>query len=131
MFRKIMSATLAALLTLIPLGSKSAIAVDKSERQASRAEKVKATISKLGVGREARITVRLRDKTKLAGYISEVRDDSFTITDFKTGESTVAAYPNITQIKGHNLSTGAKVAIIGLGIAVGILAFFLWLENAD
>jgi hypothetical protein len=41
----------------------------------------------------------------------------------------VVTYTDVAQVKGHNLSTGAKIAIISLAIAAGILAFFLWLEN--
>lgn len=43
----------------------------------------------------------------------------------------MVAYPNVAQVNGHNLSTGAKIAIIGLAIIAGLLAFFLWLENYD
>jgi hypothetical protein len=129
--KKLMSTALAALLLLTPLGVKPVVASGKAEKQAKLAEKVKAGVLKLGVGKEARITVKLRDKTKLAGYVSEVREDSFVITDLNTGTATTVAYPEVAQVKGHHLSKGAKIAIIGLSVAVAVLAFFLWLENAD
>ena len=50
------------------------------------AEKVKAGIGKLGTGTDARIEVKLRDKTKLKGYVSESVEDSFVIVDEKTGK---------------------------------------------
>jgi hypothetical protein len=105
---------------LLMLGSTPvAAATTKEEKVATHAAKVKTEIGKLGIGPEAQIRVKLRDKTKLAGYISQANADSFVITDPKTGNSTEVPYPNVTQAKGHNLSTGAKIAI-GVGIAVGI-----------
>jgi len=53
------------------------------------------------------------------------------VADAKTGTTTSVTYADVMQVKGHNLSTGVKVAIIGLAAAVAVLAFFLWLENAD
>ena len=91
---------------------------------ADKQEKVKAGISKLGVGKEALVEVKLRDKTKLAGYISAVEEDSFVVSDAKTGDATTISYSNVTQVKGHNLSTGAKIAI-GIGIGVGIVLIVL------
>lgn len=131
MAQKFVSIALAALLFITPLSVKSAAANTKAEKQAKLAEKVKAGVLKLGVGEEARIAVRLRDKTKLSGYVSEVGDDCFVITDLNTGRASVVAYPDVAQVRGHHLSKGAKIAIIALSIGVAVLAFFLWLENAD
>ena len=81
---------------------------------------MKARIVQLGVGEESYVTVKLRDKTKLAGYISEAREESFVVTDLGTSEATTVAYADVKKVKGHNLSTGAKVAI-GAGIVVGVV----------
>lgn len=62
-------------------------------------------------------------------FISEAGADSFVIADSTTGAATAVAYTDVAQVKGHNLSKGAKIAIIGLAIAAGVLAFFLILEN--
>jgi hypothetical protein len=83
------------------------------------AEKVRSGVQKLGVGQDARIELKLRDKTKLAGYVSQSNDDNFTVTDIKTGSSTVVSYPDVTKVQGHNLSTRTKV-IIGVAIAVAV-----------
>ncbi len=92
---------------------------------------MKARIVQLGVGEESYVTVKLRDKTKLAGYISEAREESFVVTDLRTSEATTVAYADVKKVKGHNLSTGAKVAI-GVGIAVAvwvIIAFTLFNDD--
>jgi hypothetical protein len=98
----------------------TASARSKAEKQARFAEKVKAGVEKLGVGEETYVRVKLRDKTKLAGYISEAREESFVVTNLKTSEATTVAYADVKKVKGHNLSTGAKVAI-GAGVALAVI----------
>jgi hypothetical protein len=67
----------------------------------------------------------LRDKTKVAGYISAADSDGFTVIDSKTGMATTIAYPQVKSVQGNNLSTGAKIAI-GAGIAAAIIFIILW-----
>jgi hypothetical protein len=102
-----------------------AYAASKEEKEARFAEKVKTNILKLGIGESARVEVKLRDKTKLKGYISAANGESFTVTDSKTGTVTTVAYPQVKSVKGNNLSTGAKIAI-GVGIVAAILFIILW-----
>ena len=79
----------------------------------------------LGTGPDARIEVRLRDKSKLKGYVSKVGEDSFVIADPKTGTETAVPYPAVTKATGKNLSTGAIIAISILA-GVGIVLLILW-----
>ena len=85
--------------------------------------KVKAAIAKLGTDPSAQVRVTLRDKNKLKGYIKEANEDHFVLVN-ETGATTEIAYPQVKQVKGHNLSMGAKVAI-GVGIAFVILLIVL------
>ena len=124
MFKKLLSLSLAAL--LINFGSVTpAYAASKEEKEARFAEKVKANVLKLGTGETARIKIKLRDKTKLAGYIRAADGESFIVIDSKTGVATTIAYPQVKSVQGHNLSTGAKIAI-GVGIAAAIIFIILW-----
>ena len=100
----------------------------KSDKEARFAEKVKKGIAKLGTGESALVEVKLRDNTKVRGYIKEANDTSFTIVNRATNTETVVTYPNTKQVRGNNLSTGAKVAI-GLAILAGVLAIWLIFEN--
>ncbi len=120
MLKKVLS--LVVLVALFHAGFcvQTASARSKAEKQARFAERVKAGIVRLGVGEESYVTVKLRDKTKLAGYISEAREESFVVTDLRTSEATTVAYADVKKVKGHNLSTGAKIAI-GAGIVVGVV----------
>ena len=114
MLKKSIACLLIALLVVAPsVGAKSKVEKD--------AEKIKTAILKLGTGPDARVSLKLRDKTKVAGYIQEASAESFVVADANTGATTTVPYPNVTQVKGNNLSTGAKVAIV-LGIAAAVLA---------
>jgi hypothetical protein len=112
------------------LSVQPATAKSKEENQAQLIQKVRTEISKLGVGRDARVEVKLQDKTKLAGYVSEVKDESFILTDVKTSGTTAVAYADVTQVKGHNLSTGAKIGIgVGIGVAIVVIVLAIWWSN--
>ena len=124
MFKKLLSLSLVVLLinlTAVPL----VYAAAKEENEARFAEKVKASVMKLGTGEAARVKIKLRDKTKLAGYISVADDEDFTVTNSKSGTATTIAYTQVKTVQGHNLSTGAKIAI-GAGIAAAIIFIILW-----
>ena len=121
MLKKASSLTLAALLLQLSFAAPVA-AKDKEVKAQKHAARIRAAIAKLGVGENARAEVRLGDKTKLVGYISEARDEHFVIIDSRTGKPSSVPYPQVRGVKGNNLSTGAKVAI-GLGIAAGVLLF--------
>ena len=66
------------------------------------------------------VEVKLKNKTKLAGYISRIEDESFTLTDVQTGQATTIPYPDIAQVKGNNLTTRTKV-IIAASIIAGVI----------
>ena len=110
-------------LLLNVMGVNFAYAGSKEEKEARFAEKVKDGIAKLGIGTEARVELKLRNKTKLKGYVSELNADSFTVID-ENGTATEVAYPNVKQVKGNNLSKGA-IATIAIGVAVAILVISL------
>lgn len=125
MLKKVLSLVVVVALFHAGFFVQTASARSKAETQARFAERVKARIVQLGVGEESYVTVKLRDKTKLAGYISEAREESFVVTNLKTSEATTVAYADVKKVKGHNLSTGAKVAIgVGIGVAVWLIIVF-------
>ena len=124
MFRKALTVLLAALVINLA-GGGLAYAASKEEKQARYAEKIKASVLKLGTGESTRVKVKLQDKTKLEGYISDAGEEGFTVTNQKTGSATTVAYPQVKSVQGNNLSTGAKIAI-GVGIAASIIFIVLW-----
>jgi hypothetical protein len=93
-----------------------------AKEESQSVEKIRAHIAKLGVGKEARVKIKLRDNTKLEGYINQTSEDSFTIVDSKTGTSRMVAYSDVTQVskQGTGLSTMTKV-VVGAAIATGVI----------
>lgn len=131
MFKRILTIVLAGLL-MQAVCVQPISAASKEEKQAGRSEKVRAGILKLGVGTDARVAIKLRNDVKLAGYISEAKDDSFVVTDLKTRAATTVAYGDVTQVKGQSIGTGAKVAIgIGIGVGLTLLVLFLIVLRYD
>jgi len=124
MFKKLLSLFLMVLLVNL-VGMTSVYAASKEEQQASLVKKVKANVLKLGTGEAARVKVKLRDNSKLEGYISAADEQGFTVTDRTTAKATTVGYPQVKSVKGNNLSTGAKIAI-GAGIAGAIIFIILW-----
>ena len=79
----------------------------------------------------ARVRLELRDKTRLEGYINEAGPESFVVTD-SAGKTATVSYPQVKKAQGNNLSTGAKIAIgVGIGAAVTLIIFLIWLSSVD
>jgi hypothetical protein len=131
MSRRFIAFLLTALL-VVPVTQPNVMAASlppDAEKDARLAEKVKAGIAKLGVGREARVEVKLKNKSKLAGYISGIEDESFTLTNLQTGQATTIPYPDIAQVKGNNLTTKTKV-IIAASIVAGVIIVLYLVRGA-
>jgi hypothetical protein len=124
MSRKLIALSLVLILSNVA-GVTSVYGTSKEEKEARFAEKVRTNVLKLGTGERARVKVKLRDKTKVEGYISAADDEGFSVTDSKTGTVTRVVYPQVKSVKGNNLSTGVKVAI-GAGAAAVIIFLILW-----
>lgn len=121
-FTRQLSLMLSGALLLVLCATPNTFAQSQDKKTLERAAKVKTEIAKLGTGKDARIAIKLRDKTQVAGYVSQVGEDSFVIADLNTNAATTVAYREVVQARGKGLSTGAKIAI-GVGIGVGL--FFL------
>ena len=127
MLKKLCSVVLSAL--LLQAAAVTAVAATKAEKEARRAEKVSTKLAKLGTGSDARIKLELRDKTKLEGFVKEAGADTFALTD-RAGKTTTVEYSQVSKAKGHNLSTGAKIAI-GIGIGAGVTLLIILLIAAS
>jgi hypothetical protein len=124
--KKIVSTALIGL--LLHAVSLSAFA-SGSNKEVEHAQKVQQAIGQLGTGSDARVKLKLRDKTKLEGYIAETSSDSFVVVDAKSSNRTAVPYSQVKQVKGNNLSTGAKIAI-GVGVGIGATLLIIWLIYA-
>jgi len=117
MFTKTSAIFLAALMLLanvdVIVGQQSAVELDR---------RVKAQVNKAGAG--AKVTVYLKDGTKIRGSIGQILDDSFDITLNNETQSSIISYRDVQKIKRRGWSTTAKVAVgavVGAAALVGLL----------
>ena len=120
MFRRTLALMLSGIILSAAFGLPNAQAETVEEARLARQNRI--SILKLGIGERARVEVKLRDDSRLKGYVSAAGADSFTVTDAKTGASTVLAYRDVAQVKkpGNGLSTMTKV-LIGGAVAAGLI----------
>jgi len=96
------------------------MAVPALARSADPADKVRTEIRKLGAGLDTRVKVKLKDGTKVEGFIAEVNDTEFVVENTKTGVRTPVPYTAAKQVRGNNLSGTAKI-LIGVGAALAFI----------
>jgi small nuclear ribonucleoprotein (snRNP)-like protein len=118
------SPTIIACLLAGALFCQTALASSPREKDSRYTQKIKASLLQLGTGHATSVTVKLKDNTKLTGYLSEIRESSFVITNLTTSAATTVPYPDVVQVKGNNLSTGAKIAITVAIIAAAAIILY-------
>jgi hypothetical protein len=118
MFKRLFTLCLA--LALLHIGNTFDLA--RASQTDASPQKIKAFVGKRGTGPKARVALKLKDRSKMKGYISEIASDSFTVADSKTGQPRTLAYSDVMEIKKPGgLSLAAKIGI-GAGAVLGALA---------
>lgn len=127
MFKKALSLTLAGLLLSV-ITSVPVCAQSQAGNDPQHADRIKAKVTKLGTGKQARVQVILADNTTLEGYIGEIAEDHFTVIDPKRGAVTPVPYVKVQRIKSANHSAASA---LGFGAAVigGVLLFVVLLTR--
>jgi hypothetical protein len=101
--------------------------------QAPTVETVKSKIARLGIGAKAKVTVKLKNGTKVKGYVAQAGEDDFVIRNRKTDAPTTISYADVLKVddnKGH--STARNVAIgVAVGVGATILAIFAIIASLD
>lgn len=116
MFRKIIALIFSMILVPAAVGIPSINA--QSRTDVSPVERVRTQIARRGTGERARLEVRLRDNTRVKGYVSETGQESFTLTDRKTGAQRTIAYTDVARVgDGGGMSSRTQYIILG-GAAV-------------
>jgi hypothetical protein len=99
-------------------------------KDARHAQKIKNVVFKSSVGPGNDIEVKLKDKTKINGYLSEVTDDYFVVTDPRTGAKSRFEYGQVEKVRvwllehdglKRNFKSSGRIirnAAIGFGIFV-------------
>lgn len=121
MFGKYVSVTLIGLLLNLTLYSTAAA---NTEKEVKFAEQVKANIIKLGTGKESRVKIKLKNGTKLKGFVSEIKDSSFVLTNAETGNSEEIQYLQVKKAQGSNSKTGQRILVVV--VIIGLIVLLAW-----
>ena len=127
--KKPVSLLLASLLVALSLSLPTTTRA-QSATEVAAAQKARTSVTHLGVNPDKRVEVKLRDKTKLKGYITAVDQDSFTLTDAKSGTSQTVAYADVSEIKKASNGWSTKTWLILGGVGVGAIVTFIAVKPA-
>jgi hypothetical protein len=119
MLAKLLSLSLASLLT-ITISSAPISAQAQAPADPAHADQVKAKVTRLGTGKQARVSVRFRDNSRLKGYIGEIGTTHFTLIDPSRGTVTPIPYDQVQAIKNTNHSA-VTAALLGAGTILGVM----------
>jgi hypothetical protein len=110
--------TVMLLLATVPQPALARQSAGEGGRQVPSVEQIKSKIARLGVGAKAKATIKLKNGTKVKGYVAQADEEDFVIRDRKTDAPTTIRYADVLKVennKGH--STARNIAI---GVAVGV-----------
>lgn len=118
MYKPLLALALSGL--MLSQAAAPAYAAPQNDREARRAEKVKAKIDRLGTGESARVRIALRNRRgEVKGYVREAGAESFTLVDPKTGVVTIIPYAQVRAVNpSHALSIVAPLAAVGTLVIV-------------
>jgi sRNA-binding regulator protein Hfq len=131
MFKKCLSLMFIGLLAFVA-NLQFINAQTSTRNDAAMVEKIKTNVTKRGTGEKARVNVKMLNGTKMKGFISQTGEDSFTLTDSKTKQTSTLAYSDIAQVKKQGLSTTSKILIgVGVGVAVTAVVIAVGLRDLE
>ncbi len=109
------------------------LAAQQGDRQAMTVDQVKIKVAKLGLGDKAKATVRLKDGTKIKGYIALASEEEFVLRDRKTNAPTTVRYGDVVKVEANRGHSTARNVAIGIGIGVGafIAIVFITIAHLD
>jgi len=120
MFKNLLSVALGVLLISLTTPAPSS-AQSPTENDPRQADEIKAKVTRLGMGRQARVEVKLKDNTKMKGYIGQISEDGFALVDPKHGTVTPVPYAQVQQIKNTNRS-GWYALLLVPAVVGGLMA---------
>jgi hypothetical protein len=97
-------------LMVIGTSETRAVAQTKFEAYQPQSIKMKAAVASLGTGKAVQVRVALLDKSFRSGYLSEVGDHSFIVTNPVNETEVEVGYNEVARLKADNTITGVKLS---------------------
>jgi hypothetical protein len=95
-----------------------------------RIEHVRVALTKMKPGPETQIVVKLRDGSTVTGFLDQVREHSFFITDRQGQVVTQVAYQNVTHLSTRSIGVNIAIAAIAVGVGFWLVTMYL-MSTAD
>ena len=131
MLKTSISLVIAAMLFIAGLSPSTIVA--QSGTQTPTIEQIKSKIARLGVGAKAKATIKLKNGTKVKGYVAETKEDEFVMRDRKTDVPTTIRYAEVLKVeenRGH--STARNVALgVAAGVGAVLAVIFITIAHLD
>ena len=110
--------------TSVIAGSMGIAAFGQGATYNAEASKARARVESWG--NNTRVEVKLRDTTKVKGYITATTPDSFTVSDQKTGVTNTVAYADVVEVKKASGGISTKTwLIIGGAAAAAVVTWII------
>lgn len=100
-----------------------------SIKEAKMTAKLKNELTKIGIGKESKVEVKLNDGTKISGYLSELNEEDFVVVD-SNDDSKRIRYGNVRKAKGRYKHHRFALTTSILGAVLGVLLIALS-SNSD
>src|SRR4030095_9415856 len=97
--------------------------IAQSGSDSASADQIRASVQRIGQGRDAKVQAKLRDGRKVTGYISAAGEDSFVVTNPKTGSSETVAYVDALHVKKPSGGVSRGWIIGGAAAAGGVVVW--------
>ena len=107
---------LLAVITVLSLTSPLSTHAQTSADQS----KIRSKVQALGVNPDKKVEVKLRDTTKVKGFITSVDKDTFSVSNAATGRPENIAYSDVVDIKKSGGGLSTKTWLIGTVIEVPV-----------
>ena len=121
-----------ALLVNTALSSQVLAQQTTSDKDLKHVQEIKKVVFKARSVADNKVEIRLKNKTVLAGSISEVTDEHFVVKTGTGGESSTLTYDQVDRVKIKNASTGRDFSStggilkkVGFGAAIGVGALLV------
>ena len=101
--------------------------------QVPTVEQIKSKVARLGVGAKAKATIKLKDGTKVKGYVAQAGEDDFVMRDRKTDAPTTIRYADVLKVEGNRGHSTARNIAIGVAAGVGavLAVIFITIAHLD
>ena len=100
-----------------------------AELERNRVERIKTNVYRLENSGQTKIVVRLKSGAKLKGYLTKITDDTFDVTNYKSGQTTAVAYRDVAQVKPQGGSSKAAKYALGVAGVAAVVVLVLTLPR--